>query len=279
MKNKHYWLIITCFVIVYGACSIDSSPQQFLNASKPDPLAITDSQFQQIFDAHNINGAFLLYDFQNDNYITYNETRVDSTFLPASTFKILNSLIALETGVLKNENEVVSWDGIMRKYTRWNQDQTLRSAIKYSTVWFYQALARRIGPDRMSYWVDTVGYGNGDISGKIDQFWLTGALRITPRQQITFLKRLYKNQLPFSRRNMKIVRSIMIRQQKQNYILRAKTGWAVQSTPQIGWYIGYLETNNNVYFFANNIDIHSKKDTDARKSITMSIFKALNLIE
>ncbi len=279
MKNKLYWLIVLGFIVVYGACSIDSSPQQFLNVAKPEPLSITDSQFQQIYDTYNVEGAFLLYDFQNDQYISYNEERVDATFLPASTFKIINSLIALETGILKDENEVISWDGIMRKYTRWNQDQTLRSAMKYSTVWFYQALARRIGPDRMSYWVDTVGYGNTDISGKIDQFWLTGSLRITARQQIAFLKQLYKNELPFSRRNMKIVRSILIRQQTEEYILRGKTGLVVNSEPNIGWYVGYLETNNNVYFFANNIDIHNSKDRSARENITLKVFRELGLIE
>jgi beta-lactamase class D len=157
----------------------------------------------------------------------------------------------------------------------------MQSAFKYSVVWYYQELARRVGGAKQKYWLDKAHYGNADTSGGIDRFWLTGKLRITPEQQIDFLQRLYKNQLPFSRRSMDIVRRIMIAEQTPKYALRAKTGWSEQDSLSIGWYVGYVEKENNVYFFATCIQSRYPDNTDfgrARIEITRSILKELKIL-
>ena len=217
----------------------------------------------------------LIYDLNKNEYIQYNSERCNESFIPASTFKILNSLIALETGVIKDENEVIPWDSVNRQYDKWNMDQTLRTAIKYSAVWAYQEIARKIGEQRMQHYVDSVKYGNCNIGGGIDRFWLDGDLRITPLQQVEFLRRLYSDDLPFSKRNLDIVKDIMINDQTGNYILRGKTGWAGTT----GWYVGYLEENDNVYFFANNIDIVNEQDVKARIEIVNDVFNSMGLLK
>lgn len=230
----------------------------------------------------NVQGCFLLYDLQREKYFTYNRERVNRGFLPASTYKIFNSLVALETGAVRDEMEVLKWDGVERMVHAWNQDQNMRDAIKNSTVWFYQEMARRIGQDRMQRYINEANYGNRDISGGIDHFWLDGGLRITAREQIDLLIKLYRNQLPFSSRTISIVKDILIHEKTDKYVLRAKTGWAGlgnKSAPQVGWLVGYIERGERVYFFAMNIDLKKDEDASARVKITKSILREMKLIE
>ncbi|MCL4703753.1 class D beta-lactamase [bacterium] len=231
--------------------------------------------FAKYFKEAGVEGAFLLYDLKNDKYLAYNSERLQQGYVPASTFKILNSLIALETGVIADENEIFKWDGTVRDVTAWNQDHNMRTAMKNSAVWFYQELARRIGLERMQHYVDLADYGNKNIKGGLDRFWLTGDLRITPREQIALLVRLHQNTLPFSQRAMDIVKNILIFEQGEDYVLRAKTGWS----RQVGWFVGYVEHAKNVYFFATNIALLKPEDAKTRVSITKAILRDLSLIK
>ncbi len=236
--------------------------------------------FKKYFDEYKVVGSFVMYDMKNDRYTFYNPSQFNEEFPPASTFKICNSLIGLETGVIPDENFVIPWDSVVRGNPNWDRDNDLQSAFKYSVVWYYQELARRVGEGRMREWVTKAHYGNENIGGGIDQFWLRGDLRITPAQQIDFLKRLYLNQLPFSPRTMDIVKKIMIVEQTDDYILRAKTGWAL--IMNAGWYVGYVERSGNVYFFATCVqgdDFNMEDFGKSRIEITKRILKELRVIK
>ncbi len=199
-------------------------------------------------------GAFVLFDQNKNETIRYNPTRCAERFLPASTFKIMNSLIGLETGVIPDENTLFKWDGTRYPFPAWNQDQTLKTAIRDSVVWYYQELARRVGKDRMQYYVSAAKYGNQDISGSIDTFWLEGGLRISADEQVEILKQLYANQLPFSQRTMDIVKSILVLEKGDTYQLSGKTGTQQRLAPTVGWFVGYIETEVNVVYFATNYE-------------------------
>ncbi len=274
MKNS---LVLYVLLLSVLGCKNDFNENREVKKEVKTAIFST-IEFQELYDRNGVKGAFLLYDLKNDTALVYNEPRTKNAYLPASTFKIINSMIALETGVIKDEEEAIKWDGEKRFAEIWNQDHNLRSGIKYSVVWFYQELARRIGAENMQLYIDTVAYGNKDIGGGIDLFWLNGNLRITMEEQIDFLKRLYKNQLPFSQRTMDIVKDIMILEQTDTYTLRAKTGWAARVEPNIGWFVGYLERKDNVYFFANNIDIVSDGDAKFRVEIAMQVLEKLDLL-
>ncbi len=235
-------------------------------------------EFEQFFGEANVDGGIILYQLHQDTYLVYNSRRATNEYSPASTFKIMNSLIALETGVIKNEAEVIPWDGVDRSIRAWNADHNMRSAIRYSVLWFYQELARRTGKDRMQQYIELAGYGNRDTDGAMDQFWLTGDLRISPKGQVDFLARLYRNDLPFSRRSMDIVKDILFLEKTAAYTLYGKTGWSQASDPQIGWFVGWLESAGEVYFFATNIDIIEPQDNRARFDVTMRILGALGLL-
>lgn len=236
--------------------------------------------FGRHFKELGIEGSILIYDLNNDQTFQHNPQRNISRFPAASTFKIPNSLISLETGVIKDEIAVLTWDGIPRMLAQWNRDLNMREAFKVSAVWFYQVLARRVGYEQMQQWVSKIAYGNQNVGTQedIDQFWLNGKLEISPQEQIQFLRRLYNNELPFSSRTISIVKDIMISEQTPEYTLRGKTGWfgfGQQDKKQIGWYVGYLEQNNNVYFFATNIDIRTEKDASSRMALTRLCLKEL----
>ena len=163
---------------------------------------------------------------------------------PCSTFKIPNSLIGLETGVVSDASFVLPWDGVRRPREEWNRDHDLRSALSHSVVWYYQELARRVGPDRMQKWVSAFSYGNEDISGGIDRFWLGSSLRVSPDEQVDFLGRLHAGELPVSPRSVAIVKEILLQDAPGPGIAyRGKTGSCQDpGAPQPhGWWVGSVE--------------------------------------
>jgi beta-lactamase class D len=224
-------------------------------------------------------GTLVLYDLKHDQTLRYNPDRAAQRFLPASTFKILNSLISLETGVIPDEDTVIKWDGTRYDIPAWNQDHTLRTAIANSVVWYYQELARRVGQERMQKYVDTVGYGNHDITGNIDSFWLDGALRISADEQVAFLKRLVQNDLPFSARNLQIVKDILVLEKTSLSQLSGKTGTQLRVKPGVNWFVGYVEKGDEVYIFATNLELPAGvTDTTRAKQITLNILRDMELI-
>lgn len=250
----------------------------------PDPLTIAQNiDFSRHFRDLGVEGSILIYDLSSNRVFQHNPKRNETAFPAASTFKILNSLISLETKVVTDEIAVLTWDGIQRELPEWNRDLNMREAFKLSAVWFYQVLARRVGYERMQQWVAQVKYGNQNIGGKedIDKFWLNGSLKVTPQQQIQFLRSLYNNDLPFSERTLSIVKDIMINEKTPDYTIRGKTGWygfGSKVIPNIGWYIGYLERGKNTYFFATNIDIRNEKDPPLRVELTRRCFKDIAVL-
>lgn len=252
-------------------------PNEALTSRQPTPKV----NFERHFQEFRVEGSILIYDLNHNRFYQHNARRNSIAVVPASTFKIFNSLVALETGVIRDDVAVLTWDGIERDLEQWNRDLNLRQAFQDSAIWFYQVLARKIGPERMQNFLNQVGYGNRQIGPKeeIDNFWLGGPLQITPKEQIEFLRRLHRGDLPFSKRTMDLVKDIMVFEQTPDYVLRAKTGWAFEMTPpQLGWFVGYLEQNQNVYFFATNVDIRNPKDAAARIEITRQSLRDLGLL-
>lgn len=210
-----------------------------------------------LYDKYLVEGSFILFDEKNNQQFIYNAHYLDSAYSPASTFKILNSLIQIEIGTLRDEKEVVKWDGKNRNPI-WDQDFDLRDAYKSSTLWFYQELSRRAGKDTMQYFLNRLQYGNQKIGAKVDEFWIDESLKITPRQQLSFLQELNHQTLPFSERTYSIVKNIMIADSSDG-VLRAKTGWGMNGTDDVGWYIGYFEKDSKIYYFVNCIHSPGRK--------------------
>jgi beta-lactamase class D len=191
----------------------------------------------------------------------------------------MNALIGLETGIIPDENFVIKWDGRQYENPAWNHDQTLKTAMQDSVVWYYQELARRVGMQKMQKYLIAANYGNKDISGQIDSFWLLGGIKISDDEQVTFLKKLYQGDLPFSKRSMNIVKKILVLDKTDAYRLSGKTGAGHMGSVNLGRFVGYLEVNNNVYFFATHIE-STEPDANGVKAqeITRKILQSFGLL-
>jgi beta-lactamase class D len=226
-------------------------------------------------------GTFVGYKTDDYLIIASDKDRSGQAFLPASTFKIPNSLIALETGVVGDpDKDVFKWDGVKRSIEAWNQDHTLRSAIAASAVPVYQEIARRIGTDRMQKYVDLLEYGNRNIGGGIDQFWLTGELRIDPIQQIDFVDRLRRGVLPVAKRSQDLVCDILPITKAGEATIRAKSGLlgAELGKPSLGWLVGWAEKGSAQTVFALNIDIREPRHIADRMKLAQQCLTDIGAI-
>lgn len=235
-----------------------------------------DKEIESIFTKNNIEGTIVISSLDGSQEYVHNISRAQKRFLPASTFKILNSLIALDENVIKDQYEIIKWDGQDKGWKQWNKDQTLSTSLPISCIWFYQELAKRIGNEKYLKHLDNIKYGNEKTGTALTTFWLNGELAISAFEQIEFLKKLYKKELPYSKNHMELVENLLVVKSEPNTIVRAKTGWAMRINNQHGWYVGYVEKQDEIWFFATNITINKKQDARFRKEIT---FQALEIKE
>jgi beta-lactamase class D len=226
-------------------------------------------------------GTFVGYKVDDYLVIASDKNRSGEAMLPASTFKIPNSLIALETGVVGDpDKDVFKWDGIVRSIEDWNRDHTMRSAIAVSAVPVYQEIARRIGAERMQKYLDLLEYGNRDIGGGIDQFWLSGNLRIDPVQQVDFVDRLRRGVLPVSKRSQDLVRDIVPVTKIGDVVIRAKSGLlgAEIGKPSLGWLVGWAEKGSADTVFALNLDCREPRHIADRMKLAQQCLTDIGAI-
>lgn len=229
------------------------------------------SNILEIFKKHEAEGTLVTYSLSNDQYYLYNEDRSNEKFSPASTFKIINSLIALNESVISDKDEVIKWDGTIYKYPLWNRDQTLHSAFQSSCVWFYQELARRISRERYLNYFSKIKYGELLDQFNITTFWLDNSLKISAYEQVEFLKLLRQENLPFRSEHFSTLKQIM-KVDNLDFNLYAKTGW----TGDLGWYVGYAQVASDLWLFALNIDVWEESKLWIRQNIVEDFLRTLN---
>ncbi|MEM1218502.1 MAG: class D beta-lactamase [Bacteroidota bacterium] len=257
--------------------SCQSNGEKEASSSSSGATSFSEELLSAVFEESGVNGTIVLLDANSGQRYIHNPERAREEFLPASTFKIPNTLIALETGVT-NETETFTWDGTERTIEAWNRDQTLSSAFRNSVVWVYQDLARRVGEEEMQLRVDYLGYGNSDISGGIDQFWLSGGLRISAIDQVQFLQRMIAGNLPLKPGIVQKALPIFLEEETETYKLYAKTGWATIPEPDLGWYVGWIETVDQRFLFALNINIEDVSQIGNRQKLVREILRRGGLI-
>lgn len=239
------------------------------------------------FSDCKLAGSCTIYDYRHEKWMMSDSADAKIPGLPASTFKIANLLIALETGVIKDENEVIKWPGTTDT-TRYGyrpeiyHDMTVREAFEVSAVWVFLELGKKIGRERYRYYLTRCRYGNADVSEKDPDFWNLGALAISPVNQVEFLVKIYEGKLPFSKKNLDILKRVMINDQNENYTLRAKTGWTRENGLDSGWWVGYVETKENTYFFATRVSkprsVKNPNFGSCRKEITKAFLRQIKAI-
>ncbi|HHM5332356.1 TPA: OXA-50 family oxacillin-hydrolyzing class D beta-lactamase [Pseudomonas aeruginosa] len=239
-----------------------------------------DSQaVDKLFGAAGVKGTFVLYDVQRQRYVGHDRERAETRFVPASTYKVANSLIGLSTGAVRSADEVLPYGGKPQRFKAWEHDMSLREAIKASNVPVYQELARRIGLERMRANVSRLGYGNAEIGQVVDNFWLVGPLKISAMEQTHFLLRLAQGELPFPAPVQSTVRAMTLLESGPGWELHGKTGWCLDCTPELGWWVGWVKRNERLYGFALNIDMPGgEADIGKRVELGKASLKALGIL-
>jgi beta-lactamase class D len=279
-RISRIFLVLFLFALIKGIFPQNATENKYSAFQvKLEKIA---SQHLQKLDA-----AFVLYDFKNNQYARHNPERCRKPYPPCSTFKIANTLIAMETGVADGPEFMIPFDSTKTPpqdwwaQFGWLGNQTLRSAMKNSVVWYYQEIARRIGSERMRHFLSLFKYGNQDISGGIDQFWLMSSLLISPDDQLEFLKQVYQEKFKLSKHTYQTVKSILLFDEKINYRLYAKTGGGTFSDGKgLGWFVGFVERQENVFFFVLNLeDVSFLEVRKKRIDLTLSILSDMGILD
>lgn len=278
-----YFKLFSVLLIGFCVCACTSSYKSTLGSKK----YIVKPGFKKYFDSCGVDGSVVIFDQSTKQWIVSDTTGIFLETLPASTFKIINLLIALETKTIKDEHEIVKWVG-STDTTKYGyrpeiyHDMSVKEAFEVSAGWVFVELAKKIGKENYKKYLTLCEYGNINLSQTDPDFWNFGEFAISPKNQVEFLIKLYEDRLPFSKHNIEIVKNVMISEQTKNYNLRAKTGWTRDKDINTGWWVGYVVNKKGVYFFATRLLQNRKFNRSdfgtCRKEITKKIFTELKII-
>jgi beta-lactamase class D len=235
------------------------------------------ADWHRVFDELGAVGTIVVVDERGGERSAWvhDSERAQQQFSPASTFKIPHTLFALDAGIVSDEFQVFEWDGVERSFSAHNQDQDLRSAMRNSAIWVYQDFARAIGEERTLDYLRKAGYGEMAPSFGEGDYWVNGSLTLSAHEQIEFLRRLYRNELPFQTEHQRLVKDLIVVEAGYTWILRAKTGW----DGQIGWWVGWVEWPAGPVFFALNIDTPNRlQDLALRQQLGRAILHTLDAL-
>jgi len=229
------------------------------------------------FRANGVSGTLIIASIDGVPIRVHNSDRAEPRFSPAPTFKILNTIIGFDTGVVDSKESRFKWDGVNRGLPAWNRDHTLETAYRASCVWCYQEVARQVGKRRYLAQLASVEYGNQQIGEEVDQFWLNNSLRISAREQIDFLGKLYTAELHYNTEHLAELKTIMLEDKTPDYSIYSKSGWTGPML-HIGWYVGFVETGDSAWLFAMNMDMDNVDQASLRKQIVISALRSLDII-
>lgn len=223
-------------------------------------------------------GSFVLYDLKNDTWNIHDMDCATLRTAPNSTYKIYDALFGLEEGIITPDNSFLAWNGETYPFKAWNANQTLQSAMHSSVNWYFQTIDKHLGTDILSNYIGKIGYGNKDMSGDLSNYWLESSLKISPVEQVELLTKLYTNDFDFEPENIDAVKSSIFLSSSEAGNFYGKTGTGrVDGHDVNGWFVGFIETADNTYFFATNILSDNHAAGSNASEITLSIFKDLNI--
>ncbi|WP_201712859.1 BlaR1 family beta-lactam sensor/signal transducer [Rossellomorea arthrocnemi] len=272
MKSIAIFVATTLFVLMQLPFFTLALGDEDYYDSKDQP--IIDESLNTYFN--DVKGSAVLYSLKDDRYHIYNEEKSRLRVSPDSTYKIYSALIGLEVNSITPGDSIIKWNGEPNEYKEWNRDQTLDTAIEHSVNWYFQALDRTTGEDKLSAYLDRLDYGNKDLSGGVGDYWLESSLKISPMEQVELLRSFYTNEQHFDPVNVETVKSALALEEKGDARLYGKTGTGIVNGETVnGWFIGFVETKDDTWFFATNTD---QAGGSQAAEITMSILNKYRIV-
>lgn len=232
----------------------------------------------QVFKKHEAVGTFVYYDSGSNKLFGYDAVRAAKRFVPASTYKIPHSMIALSTGAVKSPEDIIPYDGKSRAFKQWERDMSLSEAVKLSNAAAFQIIAKRIGMERMQAAIRQLGYGNMNLGEKVDRFWLDGPLEISAIEQVLFLHELDTTGCGYPMELVQQVKKMVLIEEGLGWKLYAKSGWQNAPDTGTGWWVGWVTNEKGTYPFALNMDVKDMNDAKKRELIARECLGALGLM-
>lgn len=227
---------------------------------------------------HGYEGSFILYNSKENSWSVYNPDNARKRISPNSTYKIYDALLGLESGVISPESSVISWNGEACPFEAWEGDQDLNSAIKNSVNWYFQSIDSQLGSDSIKSFLHTIQYGNQQTGSDMDLYWTDSSLKISPLEQVELLKKFNENEFHFSPDNISAVKKALQLSSSDAGNFFGKTGTGrIDNRDVNGWFVGYVETSDNTYYFSVNIKADSNASGSAAAKIAMSVLSDLEI--
>ncbi len=213
---------------------------------------------------------------------------------PASTFKIPLSLMGYDAGFLTDKNLPLLpfHEGYIDTLPEWKQSISPTTWLQYSAIWYSQQLTEWLGEARLKRYITTFSYGNKDLSGDpgknngLTQAWLSSSLKISPLEQVDFLRKVIRRQLFISKNAYEMTSKISEVGMVSGWTINGKTGTgyltkedgSLDSDRQFGWFIGWARRGNQTLAFAQTVEDEQKEGTPAglrAKTVLMARLTAI----
>ncbi|MEO1770675.1 BlaR1 family beta-lactam sensor/signal transducer [Candidatus Enterococcus ferrettii] len=276
-KTKYWYIQILMILLITGAAFIaipqsEGSQNASLLEEKASIEVLADTSFFK-----NSQNALVLYDETAEKYSIYNEKAAYQRFSPDSTYKLWSGLFGLKYDIIQPNQNQLTWDGTAYPFAAWNKDQGLQEALTNSTNWYFQLLDNRLGKASLAKEFSAINYGNSNLLGPINDYWLESSLKISATEQVQLLKKLLNNELNFSTAEIQFIKDAIKLESSPNYTLYGKTGTGRRQNQQSrGWFIGFIEAKDQTYYFACHLQGEDTSGQEAAKE-TLRILRERDL--
>ena len=277
-KIRGYLICIFVSTIIIGCIPILSVYASDQTGYHFDTTEKNITQLNLSSNFGDYTGSFVLYDQSADRWNIYNMDHASTRVSPNSTYKIYDALLGLESGIITPEHSTFTWNGEPYPFNSWEADQDLTSAIHNSVNWYFQAIDSQAGFEAVRTFLQTINYGNQNTGTNLNLYWTDFSLKISPIEQVELLQDFYQNNFHFDSKNIQAVKKALLLSTTSSGSLYGKTGTGrVNGKDVNGWFIGYIETANNTYYFATNIQSSSDATGSQATEITESVLSNLGI--
>lgn len=271
-KIRGYLICIFVSTIIIGCIPILSVYASDQTGYHFDTTEKNITQLNLSSNFGDYTGSFVLYDQSADRWNIYNMDNASTRVSPNSTYKIYDALLGLESGIITPEHSTFTWNGEPCPFESWESDQDLTSAMHNSVNWYFQEIDSQAGFQSVKTFLQTINYGNQNTGTNLNLYWTDFSLKISPIEQVELLQNFYQNNFHFDRKNIQAVKNALLLSTTSSGSLYGKTGTGrVNGKDVNGWFVGYIESDNNTYYFATNIQAPSNATGSQATEITEAI--------